>query len=135
MHAHAVSVIVITPDGIPLIQDIYKPKPHFWKFPGGRQEGSETPEVTAQRELAEEVGIELDLEQLELLYQETRPGRDGGGHDFFLFRAVLPETPPMKTRGNEDEHVELISKNALRALIENDSFFPNHRQFAEKFIL
>ncbi len=36
MPGNAVAVLIITPEGIPLIRDPKKPAPVFWKVPGGR---------------------------------------------------------------------------------------------------
>ena len=42
---HAAAVLIISPDGIPVVRDPKKPIPRYWKLPGGRSEGKETPDA------------------------------------------------------------------------------------------
>lgn len=54
---NAASVALIDRDNVLLIQRARKPYFGMWSLPGGRLEPGETPEQAAQREIAEEVGL------------------------------------------------------------------------------
>ncbi len=45
----------------------------YWEFPGGKIEENETPEEALQRELYEEIGIEVDLKDLDPFYFISSP--------------------------------------------------------------
>ncbi len=120
---YAVAVIVETPIGIPLIRDPQKPKPHFWKFPGGRNEPGETPLKTAVRELQEETGIDLPPAQLKLVHQEVRAENDRK-HSLFIFRARIDKEIKIREQGLHGESVKLFGWEEIKSLPD---FFPNHR--------
>jgi ADP-ribose pyrophosphatase YjhB (NUDIX family) len=123
---YAVSVIVETPDGIPLVSDPKKPIPRYWKFPGGRGETGETPAETAARELKEETGIEIEAEDLTLLHSEER-----ADHNFFLFHAKLASPVSLLGMGSEGENVRFFKNAEIDSMLD---FFPNHRALALKFL-
>ena len=123
---YAVGIIVQTPNGIPLVSDPKKPAPHYWKFPGGRAEIDETPEATAQRELREETGIQLELAQLEVVHSEDRES-----HTFFLFNTRLDTAPSLLDQGSEQESVKYFSREEILSMPD---FFPPHLALAQKFL-
>lgn len=124
-HNYAVAVLIITPEGIPLVRDPKKPAPVFWKAPGGRSALGEDPEAAAIREVQEELGIRLSRSDLRTVHEEDR-----GSHVLVLFVAKLKLLPKkMKTRGDEDEEIKAFSASEI--LLMND-FFPNHRRAFEK---
>ena len=59
-------------------------------FPGGKQDPGETLAQAAVRETAEEIGVQVDVSKLELLYAAAIPGKK----DFWVetFIAVSPTT-------------------------------------------
>lgn len=57
-----------------------------WGFPKGSAEEGETAEVTAQRELLEETGFDVDISEF------TQPKRIGKGK-YFLFESERDELP------------------------------------------
>ncbi len=71
---HAVAVLIVAPEGVPFVRDPKKPAPRYWKLPGGRSEGNETPEECAAREIYEELGIEIDQDGLRVIEQQDRGG-------------------------------------------------------------
>ena len=115
---HAVAVLLVTPEGIPLVKDPKKKPPYFWKLPGGRGSKTETAKEAAARELEEEIGVSLKEEDLNIIYQEDR-----STHILSIFRADLPSLPKLKQQGNEKEEIGVFSPKEM--LLMKD-FFPNH---------
>ncbi len=120
MKDHAVAVMIVAPEGIPLVRDPKKPAPVFWKFPGGRSKPGETAEACAFREVQEEIGVTLRESNLEVVQEE-----DKGSHVVTLFTAKLPLLPKLKSRGDEREKVKVFSPREILALKD---FFPNHKK-------
>lgn len=62
-----VAVALLDEGGAVLVQQRPAGKQHggLWEFPGGKLEPGETPREAAVRELAEELGVELDPQALE----------------------------------------------------------------------
>jgi len=124
----AVSVIVITPDGIPLVKEKELNRIPFFKFPGGKRDGRETPVACAVRELQEETGLVLNPSDLVLLLEQNRRT-----HDYYLFGARSPSLNGLKKVGDEGEYVGVFSLQDL--LVRQGDIFPNHWTFeARKFI-
>lgn len=123
---HAVAVLLVTPEGIPLVKDPKKPPPLFWKLPGGRGLETETAEEAAVRELKEEIGVSLAKKDLKAIHQE-----DKGTHVLTIFRADLPSLPKLKPEGNEKEIIGIFSPKEILAL---PYFFPNHLKIAEPYL-
>lgn len=61
IHRHAIRAILLTPEKEVLLIRIRHPerKDWFWICPGGGMETGETPETALQRELQEELGLQL----------------------------------------------------------------------------
>ena len=121
---HAVAVFLVTPEGIPLVKDLKKPPPFFWKLPGGRGPAIETAEEVAIRELKEEIGVSLSKKDLKVIHREDR-----GTHILTIFRADLPVLPALKRQGDEREQIGVFSPRAILSLTD---FFPNHLKIVEQ---
>lgn len=117
--SHAVAVLMTAPEGIPLIRDPKKPIPRYWKLPGGRSEGAETPEACATREIFEETGLEIDADSLAVIEQQDR-----GTHTLTIFRIDLLSLKGMKAIGDEQEEIRIFSRVDLAAMPD---LFPNHK--------
>lgn len=122
----AVAVLVVTPQGIPLVRDLKKPAPAFWKLPGGRSEGDETAEEAAIREINEEIGVTLTPDSLAIIHEEDR-----GSHSLVIFRVDLPVLPKLLTKGNEGEEIAVFTPSEL---VASADFFPNHRRVVERIL-
>lgn len=79
-----VAAALVDADGRVLVQrrPAGKPMPGLWEFPGGKVEPRETPEVALIRELAEELGI--DVEQACLAPAAFASEALSGGHLLLL---------------------------------------------------
>lgn len=123
-NSYAVAVLVVTPTGIPLVRDPTKPKPLYWKLPGGRSEGNESAKEAAKREIKEEIGVKLRDEELERVYSEVR-----GNHEFVLFQVTILHATRFSSAGNEGEEISLVLPIDLEKLKD---LFPPHREVLEK---
>ncbi len=126
LHGAAVAVLIMTPEGIPLIKDPKKPPPHYWKLPGGRSTGEETAEETALREIKEETGVSLETSDLEVIYEN-----DKGNHTLMFFKAELAKLPPLKKEGNDGEEIGVFSSEEILSL---QDFFPNHLNIVKDYL-
>jgi len=120
----AVAVFIESPEGIPLVRDPHKPSPHFWKFPGGRSEENESAQQAAVREIREEVGLNIRIQDLEKVFEEDR-----GNHFFVFFKTKVSSLEGLTSAGNEDEEVKIFSLNEVRQM--EDLHF-NHKKALER---
>lgn len=74
-----VAVALLKPDGQVLMQQRPRAKEHggLWEFPGGKIEPGETAETALVREIAEELGLQLDPAHLEPLTFASSGGIKG----------------------------------------------------------
>jgi ADP-ribose pyrophosphatase YjhB (NUDIX family) len=121
---YAVAALLVSPQGIPLVRDPKKPDPNYWKLPGGRSIGKETPKQALIREIKEEVGLSLKPTDIEIVYEEEREG-----HTFCLFQGAPVSLAGLKTKGNEGEDVKLFLPEDLKKLSE---FFPPHQEILKE---
>lgn len=122
---YAVAVLIISPEGTPLVRDPKKPMPRYWKLPGGRSEGKETPEECAVREIWQETGLEIDQDNLRVIGREDR-----GDHTLIFFRVDVPALKNLKQQGDELEEVKVFP--SLTGIGKMENFFPNHRGVVQK---
>jgi ADP-ribose pyrophosphatase YjhB (NUDIX family) len=125
---HAVAVLIASPEGTPLVRDPKKPIPHYWKLPGGRSEGKETPEECAVREIYQELGLKIDIDALEVIEQQDRRS-----HTLTFFRIDLPSLKDLKKVGDEQEEIHVYK--SLLEIGKMQDFFPNHREIVQKAAL
>jgi len=121
---YAVVCLIVSPRGVPLVRDPKKPKPYYWKLPGGRSEGDETPIEAIIREIKEEVGLYFRSEDMKLTYEEKR-----GNHIFCLFQVNPVSLNGLKTIGNDGEEVKLFTPEKLKNLPD---LFPAHRKVLDE---
>ncbi len=129
---YASTVLVITPGGILLIRDPNKPKPHFWKCPGGASkidpwtDVEETPEECARRELFEQTGITItSADTFVKLISSNRIT-----HEHVSYVLILSYVPELK-HGRKGEEVVLFKASEI---LKMDGFFLNHRHIYEEVL-
>lgn len=94
---------VLVEDGrILLVRRGSEPFAGSWALPGGFVEVGETVEAACVRELAEETGIEAEIEQLVGVYSD--PDRDPRGHIVSVTFVVrrTPESDGVEAEGGDD---------------------------------
>jgi 8-oxo-dGTP pyrophosphatase MutT (NUDIX family) len=123
-----VAVLIVTPWGIPVVRDPKKPKPVFWKLPGGKGKATEKPEAVALRELKEETGVRVPMSELRLVASQDR-----GSHTFFVFDAHVSAEVllDIKQKGDEGEEIEVLEPDDL---LSRKDFFPPHLGFVKKIL-
>lgn len=119
----AVLIIVVSPQGIPLVRDETKPKPRYWKLPGGKVEPGETHMAAAHRELKEETGLVVEEGEIKMIDYISKPT-----HVLTVFHAELPTLREIASRGIEGEEVEIFSLDGVRRLSD---LLPAHRKILE----
>ncbi|MBI5799043.1 MAG: NUDIX hydrolase [Candidatus Yonathbacteria bacterium] len=118
----AAVTFVLGPNGqTVLILDQGKKSPR-WKLPGGKRSGDESPQETAQRELKEETGIDVDLENL-FLHKEIDKKIHSSPHTMFVFVADVDNFDGLLRIGDEGEYVAQFDLDRIPTMRD---FFPHH---------
>ncbi|GEM_PF-1136125 len=125
-------VVLVTKWGIPLVMELSKPLPHYWKIPGGAGEGRETPKQCARREFLEEVGgDELRVFENDLVLVKTEPvvndQKPWKNHTRYFFRADCLEVEP-KARGDEGETIEVFQPDQVLEMLQRGEILEGHRE-------
>jgi len=124
---HAVAVLVVSSDGIPLVRDHQKRGTVYWKVPGGRNKAGESAIDTAIREVKEEIGVSLTEEDLVLIGK-----RDLGSHILSFYVSTVDSLTGIKARGEKGEEVKVFLPRDVLAL---QDFFRNHRNVFSRYLL
>lgn len=83
------------------------PFPAMWDFPGGGREQNETPEQCILRELMEEFGLTLSVD--DLIYNTCREGVLQGQAPIWFFGAQINEFNPATVQfGNEGQGWQMM---------------------------
>lgn len=94
-----------------------------WEFPGGKLEAGETPAAALQRELAEELAMQVRI--LSMMYQLQKVLPDGRLLRLYFLRAQkLPESDPQSC---ENQRFRWAEANELQQIdwLETDREFVN----------
>jgi ADP-ribose pyrophosphatase YjhB (NUDIX family) len=120
MSGHAVAVVLIGPGGeIPVVRDHNKPRPWYWKFPGGRGNGNSDPQDVAIKKVERELGLKLKRSHLRILFSEERKD-----HIFTLFTAEVRSLEGLKDFGTGGE-VKVTRNSEISDALD---FFPPHQR-------
>jgi ADP-ribose pyrophosphatase YjhB (NUDIX family) len=85
-----------------------------WRLPGGGINNNETAELAAQRELKEELGINIAVNQLQPISQGLY--KSILNYNFYLFNLNLAQKPSLKIRDYEIYQADFINVNRLKDL-------------------
>jgi len=122
---YAVATLVYGPGyKFPMIMNPKKGPELYWKFPGGRSEEGETPEETAIREVYEETGLIIKIDQIALLFKKDR-----NNHTFYFFIARTYSLSTLLKQGETGEYVRLFNEEEI---LSRQKFFPSHRKLLEQ---
>ncbi len=127
MIPYAAIVMVTTPLGLIVVRDPHKPAPIYWKLPGGKSNFGETAEQCAVRELEEETGIVVNLEDLKMISKQEK-----GNHIKVFFRVKTDCIDGLKQISDEDEEVKIFPISDVLELIRKGEFHPAHSRIVEK---
>jgi 8-oxo-dGTP diphosphatase len=108
------SVFIKGPDGkTVLITDTRRPPPQLWKFPGGKMEFGENPFETAVREVKEETGLTILIENLILI--ETI---NLGSHTKYFFSATTDSLEGLQKRSKDGEIAGIFDIDYLHKMVD-----------------
>lgn len=117
-------VLILGPNGqTVLVLDTKQKKPR-WKLPGGKREDVDknSPRATAAREVFEETGIVIPLQDLQLIKRVDKTEHQRP-HILFVYLADVKNFDGLLKRGDEGEYVK---KFALSMIPRMKSFFAKH---------
>lgn len=92
---------------------MHRPSTDEWELPGGSVEDDEPFEVAAARQMFEELGINVDIEQG---IGKTAVDDDGDTHEFHWFKATIEEGEPVPKEKDECDEVRYFSKTELSTM-------------------
>lgn len=92
---------------------MHRPGTDVWELPGGSTESDEPLEVTAAREVFEELGIDVEIEES---LGTTSFEQDGVTYEFSWFKAAILEGVPTPQQPLECDTVAYFSKSELRSM-------------------
>jgi ADP-ribose pyrophosphatase YjhB (NUDIX family) len=101
---------MVAPDGrVLLVRRAYPP--HDWVMPGGIAEADESPVETLEREVGEELGLEVHADRLTGVYYQ----RDHRAGEFvhFVFVARIPTDPAVTAAPDEIAEWALFAPDSL----------------------
>lgn len=124
------AVVIRREDGYVL--SVRKKNTEKFMMPGGKLEEGETGSMTARREIAEELGLELAESELIPLGRHNAPAANEPGFrvdcDVFLWSGYLSETPAVQAEIVESRWYPLISTAAELAPLSREVIFPLVRE-------
>lgn len=93
---------------------MHRPSKNVWELPGGSTESDDEPlEVTAAREVFEELGIDVEVEES---IGQTSFEEHGKYYEFTWYKATILDGEPTPKQANECDKVAYFSKTALQTM-------------------
>lgn len=92
---------------------MHRPDQDEWELPGGRADGDEPLEITAAREVFEELGIDVEIQHA---LGTTSFERSGKTYEFTWYAAVILEGTPTPRQQAECDRVAYLAKEELRTM-------------------
>jgi|AntAceMinimDraft_18_1070375.scaffolds.fasta_scaffold31706_2 ADP-ribose pyrophosphatase YjhB (NUDIX family) len=115
-----------------LVQDNDKPKPYFWKMPGGRKEPYERFYAeTITRELAEEL-LNSEARITTAMPLMKLDGHNPNPHMIIIFKGTCNQTV---RRGKEIRKVKAFTKEEILNLIKTKKVLPSHAQVLKEVLV
>lgn len=96
-----------------------KKLPGLWTTTSGTVLHSETPIVAAKREVQEELGIKIDIEDLELVYQYRK---DQHFVDVFYIEVDI-NSNELKLQKSEVENIKFASNTEIQNMVKKGEFY------------
>lgn len=137
-----VMVVIAVPGGkIPVVRDLSKPAPLYWKPPGGKSEPEEdalleflSPKevwgMAGRREVRQETGIVIpDTHPFRVLKHELDPK----GFMKVMLSFNLAQMPEHLVSEEEDMEVALMTPFEIVAAYNRGEFHPEHFKFGEEY--
>lgn len=114
-----------------LVLEESKPRPHYWKLPGGGCSRGESPKQCASRELYEETGVNIPPEELAQFKEYQRPD----GHIVYAFVAQVVGMPEHLDVGNGGEIVKEFSIPDVLRMLRVGEILPEQSEMIKQMIV
>ena len=116
-----------------LIQKTSKEKGSRYSTTGGHVTHNEDGLTTIVREIKEELGMDINPDQIEFIKQIKLPNKQC---IFNIYELTLEEIYPedIVLQENEVESIELLIKEEVKSKIEKDNFLESHAYIFENYI-
>ncbi len=128
----AVSIIFIENDkGEFLIQKASKEKGSYFSSTGGHIDFGETPMSTIRREIEEELGINVDNDEIE----ECGFFENGNALIFLYYLKKNINLDDLKLQKEEVDYAQYMTVDETKKLIEEDKMLKSHGRMFEKILV
>jgi len=118
----SVSIIIETPKGFPLVRDADYVNP-LWKLPGGKVEARERHAEAAERELQEEVGLSIPINDYNRIHSISL-----SRHIKTFYYVATISLKGLRDMGDEGEEVRIFTLKEIR---EMKDLLPQHKEVLE----
>lgn len=126
-------IIVDNTDRLAIVYEPRKPKPNFWKFPGGSAKRSERVVEAAIREAREETGLLIEpnrIRQIAVIPSKNR----SGDFNIHLFAAWVPTLSKLSPQAETGEITRSASLQEIRQLRRDGEFMGRHIHYLDLFL-
>jgi ADP-ribose pyrophosphatase YjhB (NUDIX family) len=99
----------------------------FWKLPGGRNKGTESPRQAIVREIHEETGLKINQNDL-IEFEKI----EHAAHDQYVFAILVSSFKGLRELGQENGTKSLTIKLFPARKILQEDLLPPHRKVLER---